>query len=310
MISHLSSEYPQHQFRSAGSKEEYENSLSDCQVLITGHPSDSDLEMAKKLSLIIVPFAGISQLNFSLLGQRGIIAANSHGNAPVVAERAVALAMSCCGRIVEFHNDMKKGQWHRTGNVHKPFEYWFSLTGKKVTILGTGAIGRNIASLLKGFRCDIKGFRKGTGESLEDFNSITTDLEEALRFGDIIFLALPLTEHTKGIISYKNMSLLEHKFIINVGRGHLIEEEPFYNALKDRFIGGAGIDAWYEYPNEERPHSTGSRFPFHELPNVVVSPHAASHAVEGKAGQLTGVLDVLKNYLDKNTVINRIEGEY
>jgi len=310
LVDHLSDRFPEHDFFFAGSKKEYRAALSDCHVLISGNPTDSDLLRAADLDLIIVPFAGISQLNFSLLREKGIKAANSHGNAPIVAEKAVALAMACCGRIVEFHNDQKKGNWHRTGNPHNPFDYWFSLIGKKVSILGTGAIGKNIAALLKGFNCDIMGFRQRTGDIPENFDFATTDLEEALNFGDVIFAALPITEKTRHIISEKNIYLLKNKFIINVGRGQLIEENPFFNALKSKVIRGAAIDTWYDYPSTYNPDSTGSKLPFGELPNVVLSPHAASHTTEGKVGQLTGALDVLEHFLKSGEVLNLISGDY
>ncbi len=310
LISHLPEMYPQHEFFFAGSKEEYRNSLVDCNVLISGNPTDSEMEIAEELALIIVPYAGISQLNFSYLNKRGIISANSHGNSLVVAERALSLALACTGRIVEFHNDQKMGNWHRTGDPHNPFDYWFSLFGKKVSILGTGAIGCSIAALLKGFQCHIKGFRYSSCEIPENFESVTTNLEEALEFGDLIFIALPITDKTKEIISAEKISLLKNKFIVNVGRGQLIEERSFYAALKEGEIRGAGIDAWYDYPSKKNLYTTGSTLPFCELSNVVMSPHAASHTPEGKSGQLINALEVLEHYLNCGEVLNRISGDY
>lgn len=310
LVSHLPGNYPRHEFIFAENKDEYLKALVDSHILIYGNPSISDIEMAVELDLIIVPYAGISQLNFSILEKRKIMVANSHGNAISVAEKALSLALACCGRIVEFHNDQKKGNWHRTGNSRQPFDYWFSLFGKNVTILGTGAIGSSIASLLKGFQCKIKGFRLRSDEIPEHFDSVTTYLEEALKFGDIIFVALPITDKTENIISSENISLLKNKFIVNVGRGQLIEEEPFFQALQQGEIRGAGIDTWYDYPSKSHRKTTGSSLPFSELSNVVLSPHAASHTPEGKSGQLANALEVLEHYLNSGEVLNRIRGDY
>lgn len=310
LVEAIQNEYSEHQFISAQSKTEYLQGLATAEILVTGNPSDSDLSKALLLKLLIVPFAGISQLNFPLLRDKEIQVANSHGNAPIVAEKALALAMACCGRIVEYHNDQKIGNWHRTGNFHKPFDYWNSIIGRKITILGTGAIGINIAGLLKGFNCRIKGFRKKSESIPLHFDSVTSDLRAALDFGDIIFFALPITGSTEHMISNQNIDLLYDKFVINIGRGKLIEERPFYEALKAGKIRGAALDAWYEYPGKETPLTTGSSLPFSTLPNVVISPHAASHALEGKKGQLTGVLKVLRAYLKDRTVLNEIKGDY
>jgi len=309
-IKPLELKYRSDRFIFARTKKEYKDFLIDAHILVTGNPSDDELKMAGNLKLIIVPFAGVAHLNRSLLKDLDIQAANSHGNAPIVAERALALAMACCGRIVEFHNDQKNGNWHRTGNVHQPFEYWFSMINKKVSILGTGAIGTSIAGLLRGFQCDIKGFRRNPDIIPGNFNSVTDNLEEALAFADIIFFALPSTGETKGLISKKNIRLLYNKFVINVGRGELIEEKPFFEALQSKEISGAGLDAWYDYPTMKNPVTSGSKLPFDELSNVVMSPHAGSHAPEGKMGQLTGALEVIDHYLEKKEVLNEIVDEY
>lgn len=309
-INDIQEKWPDHHFVCARSKEEYSEEISNAHVLVYGNPSDDIICAAGDLRLVVVPYAGVAQLNFPLLRSRMVSIANSHGNAPVVAERALGLAMACCGRIVEFHNDMKSGDWHRTGNHHQPFDYWFSLRSKKISILGTGAIGRNIATLLSGFDCTIMGFRKNEGELPEHFDFVTRDLDEALRFGEVLFLALPSTVETENIISSEKVKNLKGKFIINVGRGSLIDEESFYHALKAGDIAGAGIDAWYDYPSKENPQSTGSKLPFHLLPNVVISPHAASHAPEGKMGQLQGALQVVDTYLHDGTVLNEINEDY
>ena len=60
---------------------------------------------------------------------------------------------------------------------------------------------------------------------------------------------------------------------MNVGRGPTIDEQSLYAALKDRRIAGAVIDTWYNYPSPNHPDTLPSKFPFHELPNVVMTPH-------------------------------------
>ncbi len=61
--------------------------------------------------------------------------------------------------------------------------------------------------------------------------------------------------------------------IVNVGRGATIDETALFEALRERRIGGAIIDTWYRYPNAGEPHILPSRLPFHELSNVLMTPH-------------------------------------
>ena len=61
--------------------------------------------------------------------------------------------------------------------------------------------------------------------------------------------------------------------ILNVGRGPTIDERSLYEALASQRIAGAVIDTWYNYPSPDHPTILPSRYPFHELPNVVMTPH-------------------------------------
>jgi phosphoglycerate dehydrogenase-like enzyme len=311
---HLAAEFPEavaetavryhgHTFITAAGREEYRALLPEADVLVYGEPKLPDLERAKRLSLIIVPYSGVGHLDFAYLQSRGIMAANSPGNGPIVAERAIALALAVTGRVVEFHNDLSRGNWHRTGNPQKPFDYWHSIQGKRAAVLGTGDIGKNIAKLLSGFSCRTVGYRR-TADVPPGFSEVTTDLRKALAGADIVFVALPLHEQTRSLIHSGNIDLLAGTFLVNVSRGEIIEEEAFYHALENGTIRGAGLDVWYRYPSREQPETTGSRFPFHRLPNVIVSPHAGSHTPEGKLGQLQGALTALRGYIETGVPAN------
>lgn len=87
---------------------------------------------------------------------------------------------------------------------------------------------------------------------------------------------MPLTEETNGTIGEEELEALgENSFLVNVARGAIIEQEALYNALKERRIAGAGLDAWYDV-EEENKYGYSNDFPFHELDNVVLSPHRAN----------------------------------
>ena len=62
-------------------------------------------------------------------------------------------------------------------------------------------------------------------------------------------------------------------FLINIARGQVIDEDALYAALRDGRLGGAALDVWWQYPTAAEPNRRGSRHPFHELPNVIVTPH-------------------------------------
>ena len=103
-------------------------------------------------------------------------------------------------------------------------------------------------------------------------------LPELLPRADVLVSLLPHTRETEGLLGAKELALLPPNCIlVNVGRGPVIDEEALYNVLAERRIRSAGIDVWYQYPkdDEARSHTYPSRFPFHELDNVVMTPHRA-----------------------------------
>jgi phosphoglycerate dehydrogenase-like enzyme len=236
---------------------------------------------ALRLKAVFIPFVGVNHLPADILMRKGIRAYNCHGNAQSVAERALALALAGFGRVIEYHNDLKQGIWHGFW-VHKGREdFWHSIFGSRCTILGAGAIGEALAKLLKAFDCRVVGYRRRADAPLPpNFDEITQDLHAALSGARIVFVALPLTDATKSLIGREEFAAMKGGFLVNVGRGEVVQEEALYEALKDGIISGAGLDVWYQYPQDGATTGWPSRFPLHELPQVVLSPHVAGSTFE------------------------------
>ncbi|HSV57100.1 MAG TPA: 2-hydroxyacid dehydrogenase, partial [Magnetospirillaceae bacterium] len=233
-------------------------------------------EAASRLRAVFVPFVGINHLPSDLLLERGVEVYNCHGNAFSVAERALAMTLAAFGRVIEFHNDLRAGRWHGfwVGKGHEDF--WHSLQGRSCAVLGMGAIGSAIARLLKAFDCPVTGYRRGhLSETPPYFDRVARDAADAVRDAEVVFVALPLTAETEGLVSRELLAGMKGKFLVNVGRGAIVDEEGLYRSLADGILAGAAIDTWYTYPSKGCETGAPSRFPIHELPNVVLSPHVA-----------------------------------
>lgn len=257
---------------------------------------------AKNLKAVFVPFVGINHLPVDILRTRNIAVYNCHGNAFSVAERALALTLAGFGRIIEFHNDLKNGKWHGFWVGKGREDYWESIEGKQCAILGTGAIGQKLAMLCKAFSCSVSGFkRRPSIHAIPGFDSITTNLEEALSGAKIVFITLPLTEHTKNLITAKELKCMEGAWLTNVGRGEIVEEEALYNALSDGTLRGAAIDVWYTYPEKNSEYGHPSRFPFEALHNVVLSPHVAGSTWQAVVHNIEQTCDNIIAFLKTGT---------
>jgi phosphoglycerate dehydrogenase-like enzyme len=276
---------------------------------VVANPLDrSYYESAKTLKALFVPFVGVNHVPADLLEARGVAVYNCHGNAEAVAERSLAMVLAFFGRVIEYHNDLRTLKWHGFW-VHKGREdFWHSIFRKRCTILGVGAIGQMTARLLKAFDCRVTGYRRREGlEAPDMFDSVTTDLGKALEGAEIVFVTLPLTDATRGLVGRAQMEAMRGAFLVNVGRGEVVDEEALYKSLKDGTLTGAGIDVWYTYPKDGSTTGAPSRFPVHELPNVVLSPHVGGSTTEAGETNIRQTLGNVERWALTGDSVNRVD---
>lgn len=295
-IAALSREFPQHEFHQG--LRPGDSVIPSLDLILGGNLPDKAayLEPAG-LKAIFQPFTGINHLPLEALSARKVRVFNVHANAFDVAERALAMTLAFYGRIIEFHNDLAKAVWHGYW-VHSGAEdNWDSLRGRKCAILGTGAIGVELAKLLKAFSCPVVGWRRRPAAPVpEGFDAVSGDLDEVLAGGEVIFIALPATPLTQGILTRDRLMSMKGKLLVNVGRGSIVDEEGLYLALRDGVLAGAAIDTWYEYPKSGKVGAP-SRFPIHTLPNVILSPHSGGSTNQASAWAVDITIDNLRTYL-------------
>jgi len=274
-------------------------------VLVGGIEPKGVYEAAHSVQAVFVPFVGVDHLPAQLFLERGVRVFNSHGNARFVAERTLALLLCCTGRVLEYHEDLSRGVWH--GWAGKGiFDTWDSIVGCTVTLLGAGAIAQWIARYLKLFDCRVVCYRKSV-KATEGFDGVYYDLREALKVADIVISTLPLTEETRGLLGREELSWMQGKILVNVGRGEVIEEEALYHALKEGILKAACIDTWYSYPEGGEEVHFPSRFPFQDLPNVVLSPHVGGFTPKATVENIKVTVENLEAYLEGRPVPNEVD---
>lgn len=297
-IQEMRNDFPDHQFVFTESMEERETILQQADGIVIGNLTMDSLIRAENLKILFVPWAGLDRLPLNLLNDKKCLLANTHGNAKNVAERAFGLCLSLLGKIVSYDKDLRKGIWHGY-SVHSPEkDKWTSLSKQKIGIIGYGTIGRCLIKLLEPFECDLTGLKKSlpVNQPTEPITLVKT-LEEIIEKSDILFLFLPLTKTTQGLISQKILQKMKGKYLINMGRGSLIDEEPLYHSLQKGELAGLAMDVWFQYPNKEIKNIYPSRYPFHELPNVVLSPHVGGFCHEGQKEMIMETFQNIKSFI-------------
>ncbi len=254
--------------------------FKEVEVVIGGTFTKESLEQAKKLKLIQIPFAGVDKLDFSLYkNYPDIFICNIHANKNAVTEHTFALILALAKNIVINDRDLRLGRWHGFSTK----EPTIRLQGKSLGIVGLGSIGWEIAKI--GHALGMKVFalkRKIEEKDLKkkdilEFLGEKKDLEKVIKESDFIVVAVPLTKETSGLIGEKELKLMKGKYLINISRGVVIDEEALFKSLKEGNITGAAIDTWYQYPSLEQKEMLPSKYDYQKLNNVVISPHTAGY---------------------------------
>ena len=266
--------------------------------ILAGRLEPAAFEAATSLKAVFVPFTGINHLPVPLLVERGVRAYNVHGQAPSVAQCALAMTLAFYGRLVEYHNDLRATKWHGFWIGRGAEDEWESIFGRSCAIFGMGAIGIALARMLKAFDCPVVGYRRRPDAALPPyFDRVETDLRKAVRDAELLFIALPLTPSTEGLFTKELLLSARGKFLVNVGRGPIVDEEGLYLALRDGILKGAAVDTWYTYPQGGATTGAPSRFPIHELPNVILSPHIGGSTRDTRGAKVGGTVENIEEWL-------------
>ncbi len=248
-------------------------------ILVDGRPPDSALSFVRS---VVVPFAGIPEVTrLRMLAHPSVQLYNLHFNCRATGELAVALLLAAARRVVSADSRLRTGQWAwRTED-----DPGISLYGKTATIYGYGEVGKVVGQALEGLGMTVIGVRRSGGVSLD----------EALSNSHALVVTAPLTDETQGAITSQRLRLLkEPRLVCNVGRGPIIDELALYEACRSGEVAAAGIDVWYRYPSEEEPNILPSALPFHDLENVVLSPHRAGSTSTIESERIIAIAEVIK----------------
>jgi phosphoglycerate dehydrogenase-like enzyme len=273
-------------FPSPAEEEEYLKYIQTANIVVGWKPPQELLDKAESLDLFINPGAGVQhhiERFRELNTKRKIILVNGHGNSYFTGQHAVALLLSLMNKIIPHHNWMTEGLWRRGDSFAKSSP----LRWRKVGFLGYGAVNKNAHRFLSGFDVSfhiLKRSWSGSENLPTPAEKYTPDqLGKFLKIVDTLIIAVPQTEETNHLIRAKELNLLgKEGLLVNMARGSVIDQDALFDALKSGDIAGAAIDVWYEYRPEE--DEDGRKFPynhpFHELDNIVLSPHRGASPMD------------------------------
>jgi phosphoglycerate dehydrogenase-like enzyme len=236
---------------------------------------------------------------------------NLHHNALPVAEQAIALLLAASKFLIPMDRSLRSGDWRPRYSPNPSI----LLDDRGALVVGFGAIGQKVARLCEGLGMRVRAVARRKSVVPEGAQggvlvSDIRDLHDLLPLADALILCLPHTPATTGIIGERELSLLPAAAVlINVGRGPTVDEAALYHALRDGRLLAAGLDVWYNYPPDEAARSSTmpSDYPFHELSNVVMSPHRAGGSTATERLRMIHLAELLNAAARGQPMPNRVD---
>ncbi len=233
----------------------------------------------------------------------GCAVCNVYGHERAVAEHAFMMMLVLQKQLFASHAALRKGDWGWSNRIQS------ELRGRSLLVLGLGAIGREIVRWGRFFDMEVSALtrtpsmERAQQAGLKEVGGLEC-LDDALPRADFVVIALPGLPETRDLIGERQLSFMKPTaFLINVGRGPVINEAGLFAALQQHKIAGAGIDVWYQYPqpNESKLPST---FAFHELDNIVMTPHNGGYTHETMQHRWAAIAENLRRLSEGEPLLN------
>jgi phosphoglycerate dehydrogenase-like enzyme len=188
-----------------------------------------------------------------------------------VAEATIGWMLALTHHMLSKDRLVRTGQWDERTNY-----MGCELRDRTLGVIGLGGIGKTLVTLLNGF-----GMRQPIvfdpfvpADIVEACGARSVSLEELLKSADFVSIHCPLNKHTTGLIGVAELALMKPtSYLLNTARGHIVNEDALFDALKNRRIAGAALDCFAAEPITA-PHRFG------ELENVILAPHCIAWTAE------------------------------
>lgn len=262
-----------------------EEDFSDAEALIIRvYKVDKELiDKMPKLKIVAKHGVGTDSIDKVYARERGIIVTNTpHANSNAVAELVVGLAISCFRNLVRSNLEILNGYegiapQHLTG---------YELHGKTAGLIGLGNIGTKVANILKhGFNMEILVYDPFINKGDDNLYKLVDSLDDLLQKSDLVTLSIPLTEETRNLISKRELDLMkDNAVLLNTARGGIVNEEDLIEALKNKKIFAAGVDAFLEEPVTKNN-------PLVQQANLIACPHIGANTFDSLLNMGTGAVD-------------------
>lgn len=260
--------------------EENADRTKDADIIIVNKiPMNArSLDKAERLKLICLTATGTNIVDFDYTNSRGITVTNVKGySTQSVIQHTFALFFYLYEKLSYYDNFVKSGSYIKNDVFSHFTKKFHELAGKTWGIIGLGEIGRGVAEVAKLFGCKIIYYSTSGKNSNAAYERV--DLDTLLTSSDVISIHAPLNDGTRDLIGEDQLRKMKKEAILlNLGRGPIVNEHALTKALKEDWIGGAGLDVLTREPMA----ADNPLIEIQDSTKLIITPHIAWATVEAR----------------------------
>jgi D-3-phosphoglycerate dehydrogenase len=255
---------------------------------------------ATRLAFVQQPSVGVDSLDVAALSAAQVPAANTAGaNAVSVAEWCVGAAFASLRWLAWADAQVRAGSWPQLDIARRGGG---ELTGRRVGIIGMGAIGVECARRFLALGADVAHWSRRERTPDEAGGARWMPLDDLLAHSQLLVVVVALTDETRGLLSAARLGRLPHgAYVINAARGGILDEEALQDAIAADELAGAALDV---YATEPLPADS----PLRGNDRILLSPHAGGATREAQGRLIAAVVDNVRRAVSGEPVQHVVNG--
>ncbi len=262
--------------------------------LITAHPD---------LKVIAVAATGTNNVDLDAARRAGVQVCNVRGySTESVAQHAVAAMLNLATQMHRY--TAEPTQW-ASSPIFTRLDYpVIELQGRTLGLIGVGNIGRRVGEIAQALGMRVIGYARPGSNQEVHAEWPRVPMDALLAESDVVSLHCPLTEETQGLMNAETLRAMKPgAFLINTGRGELVEEAALLTSLREGHLGGAGLDVLsVEPPPANHPLLEAAS----SLPNLLITPHTAWSSRTARQELIHRVAANIRAFIETGEATNRV----
>lgn len=262
------------------SREESLERVKDAEILIINKILvDKELiDAAPSLRLICEAATGVNNIDLEYAASKGIPVRNVVGySTDSVVQMTFMMILSLVGKCRYFDDFVKSGEYSRSGLFTNVDRMFFELRGKRLGIIGLGNIGGRVAMVGEAFGMAVSYFSTSGTSHSKDYPSVS--LDTLMSESDIISIHAPYNQRTAGLIGETELRMMKPSaYIVNMGRGGIVDEAALAKVIDEGRIAGAGVDVFTAEPLP----SDNPLMNVRNLDRLILTPHIGWASTEAR----------------------------